>query len=176
MEHLIELRQPQFIHFGNDIFVPLSLKTEFMKQQFYLFASQISNIISMLYSYIYPKMSLFSQMVKRDIHSIAKIYKLVLFDSLEWWQIIAIVCAVFVGLCLSESIEKWRRHFHDLQEMKSNIKDNKLTIDLLQIQLADYKSKFDIVIYEVDAIHQEMNTYLKKLKKVERDIKKMDYC
>lgn len=119
---------------------------------------------------------MFSQIVKRDIYSIAKIHKYLLVNSLEWWQIITIMGIVFVGLWVSESIANWRREYQDFQEFKTSIKDNKLTIDLLQIQLAGQKSKLDIVVYEVDAIHQEISTYLKKLKKIERDIKKMDYC
>lgn len=176
MEHLLELHQANFIHFGNDIFMPISIKTIFLKQQLYLFASQLTNVISIIYSYIYTNLNLFSQILKRETNPLSKIYNFMFINSLEWCQIIGLFGIVFIALSISESIEKWRRHFQDFQEMKTNIKDNKLTIDLLQIQLADYKSKFDIVVYEVDAIHQEMSTYLKKLKKVERDIKKMDYC
>jgi hypothetical protein len=177
MEHLLlEIPAAQFVNFDNDIFMPLTLKTDIIKNYLYSFVSEISNFISIIYTVVYPYANMFFQIMKRDTSPLAKIYKFIFYDnSLELWQIMAIMGVVCFGIYVSELLSTLNNNVKDFQQMKSDIKQNKLTIDLLQIQLEAYESKFRIVVEEIDAIHEEMSTYLKKVKKIERDVKKLDY-
>lgn len=172
MEHLLEYRAISFAQFANNIFVPISFKNIVIKEFVSSVICEINKIISFIYAFIY-------EIVKKENYYVSKIYEFIFdFDSFSFndfiyfWKIIMISLVVYFGIYLYETFVKWSV---TIREMNIAIKQIRIENDLLRSEMNNYYNKNNIIADEIDTIHTELVKCTKKIKKVENQIKKLDY-
>jgi hypothetical protein len=170
MANIVDYQQLSFVHFGNSIFAPVSIKTTIIKQYISFAFSEISKIISFVYTFMY---TFVYDLMKKENVFISKIYKFK-FDmdnivNIIDIKIILLCIVVYFGIYI---YDKWNTN---IVTMRIAIKQLQIENELLRTKIDHQYNKNNIIADEIDTIHTEVVKCIKKIRKVENELKKMDY-
>jgi len=170
----MEYKHLSLIQFGNDIFAPVSIKTAYIKQYLSLGISQINNIISIVYTFVYTNVYAFvNQFIKKEHQYISKIYKFIFGQDYTYNFIDNKIIILGFILCFGIYLyEKWNSN---IIAMHIAIKQLQLENELLRTKIENQYNKNNIIASEIDTIHTEVVKCIKKIRKIENDVKNMDY-
>lgn len=175
MELLLKNHPLPFLQYGDNIFTPISLKTTIIKQFLSSVIFEITKFISFINEFIY-------EIFKKEHDSISKIYKFI-FDfnsfsfanfihTLDFYKIIVFALIICFTIYLYETFEKWN---DTIKEMNITIKQLQIENELLNNHLSTYSKKNTIIADEIDTIHSEVVKCIKKIRKIENQVKNLDY-